>query len=286
MTFVEMGNILKQMDANVMVNMALYLSGDISRMSTPIDQILDLSKDYEYKCTSSPKFCLGFAYAYGYRSFYKKVIENPNEMVHPETETYPDYDRVIMDDCFREYIRRRTLIIHEKQFADQGFSQEVHQKCYEVLYGELKEELLWLQQLIDANEQATFFRNNIIMLVRRLKSFVEIELPMQDSDSSKLVSQKLCEKSKLDESTLEEDNFEDLKKIVPSEKWEDIEKIHKESCYHMSRPSEAASWVRMKQEKGQIMKAIPPKKIYDALSKTIEGFELKYESFSRELRRK
>lgn len=275
MTIKEIYNILKQIDANVMVNMALYLSEDVSRLSTPIDQILDLSKNYEYKCTKSPKFCLGFALAYSYKNLYKNVMDHPNEKPNHKLETYPDYDRVIMDDCFREYIRRRTLIIHEKQFADQGFSQEVHQKCYEVLYGELKEELQ-----LTIEEFSCEGKDNIIMLVRRLKLFVEMELPMQVADSIEAIPLESSNKSE------EESNSLELKPIVPSEKWEESETIKEELSLHISSPSEAALWIRKLQQRGQIEKDIPPKKIFEVVSKAIDNFNIKYDSFSRELRRK
>lgn len=275
MTTIEIYNILKQIDAEVMVNMALYLSEDVSRLSTPIDQILDLSKDYECKCTKSPKFCLGFALAYSYKNLYKNVMDHPNEKPNHKLETYPDYDRVIMDDCFREYIRRRTLIIHEKQFADQGFSQEVHQKCYEILYGELKEELQ-----LTIEEFSCEGKDNIIMLVRRLKLFVEMELPMQVADSIEAIPLESSNKSE------EESNSLELKPIVPSEKWEESETIKEELSLHISSPSEAALWIRKLQQRGQIEKDIPPKKIFEVVSKAIDNFNIKYDSFSRELRRK
>ncbi len=282
MTTIEIYNILKQIDADVMVNMALYLSEDFSsRLLTPIDQILDLSKEYEYKCTKSPKFCLGFALAYSYRNLYKNVMEHPNEKPNHKLETYPDYDRVIMDDCFREYIRRRTLLIHKKQFADQGFSQEIHQKCYEILYGELKEELQWAIEELSCEG-----KKNIIMLVRRLKLFVEMEVPMQDSDSSKLVSQKLCEKPKLDESTLEEDNFEDLKKIVPSGKWGDIETIKEELGLHIDTCPDATKRTKKMQKEGKIEIDAEKRELYKVIEKVYGPLNFTFDTFRKGMERK
>lgn len=255
-------NILKQIDADVMVNMALYLSEDVSRLSTPIDQILDLSKEYEYKCTKSPKFCLGFAWAYSYRNLYKNVMEHPDEKPNNhKLETYPDYDRVIMDDCFREYIRRRTILIQVKQFADQGDSQEIHQKCYEVLYGELKEELQLLQKSLGSEELCSLGTENLIRLVYRLVLSVEKELPYKTFDSSK------------------------LKSIVPKECWSQLEEIADEVYQNISTAIDLAKVTYQLQQEGMIKKDLYPKFLMTAFKNTYGPIVPRLDSFTRALDR-
>lgn len=255
----EFNDIVTKMDAKVVTNLALYFSEDVWRMTTiPFEQILTISEAYNSKIICCYKFCIGFACAHAYWTICRKEAETPFILYTHKIETYDDFDRSMMDDCFREYINRRLRLIRAQKFLHQDFSKNIRQKCYVILYKQIKAELKELQKI--TNDKDSQDIDTIIMLVRRLLLVVEMELPMFPNPSK-------------------------LKPIVNHKDWTSIEDIAEEISEHSSSPKELAQCIYNFQKEGMIQN-LYPRLLMKAITDTIGPISVKLDSFTRNLNRK